>query len=174
MLDFLARIEAGLAFAVKVAATLVMIVVAVFTLGSASDRYIYDTHFNAYDQIAQLALVWLTFLGIVLAFRAGTNIRVDLVDGMLPVRLLALRDILSDVAAIGIFGVIQWKVWRLVEVGAGQVIMGTPFSSDATFLALAVSSAAAMVVVGMRLVRRLARWGAPPADRDTAAEDRTC
>ncbi|RAH96734.1 hypothetical protein DLJ53_31210 [Acuticoccus sediminis] len=174
MLGFLARIEAGVAFAVKAAAMIVMVIVAVFTLGSASDRYIYDTAFNAYDQIAQLALVWLTFLGIVLAFRARTNIRVDLVDGMLPVRLLAARDIVSDVAAIAIFGVIQWKVWRLVEVGAGQVIMGTPFSSDATFLALAVSSAAAIVILGIRLVLRLARWGAPEVDAGTGPEDQAC
>ncbi len=174
MLGFLARIEAGLAFVLRVAAILVMVIVAIFTLGSASDRYIYDTAFNAYDQIAQLALVWLTFIGIVLAFRARTNIRVDLVDGMLPARLLVARDIISDLAAIGIFGVIQWKVWRLVEVGAGQVIMGTPFSSDATFLALAVGSAAAIAILSIRLVLRLAGWSAARIEDGTGPEDQAC
>lgn len=174
MLGILARIEAGLAFVLKVAAMIVMVVVAVFTLGSASDRYIYDTAFNAYDQIAQLALVWLTFLGMVLALRARTNIRVDLVDGLLPARLLAARDIVSDVAAIAIFGVIQWKVWRLVEVGSGQVIMGTPFSSDATFLALAVSSAAAILILAVRLVLRFSGRGARRVLDGTGPEDQAC
>lgn len=174
MLGILARIEAGLAFILKVAAMIVMVIVAIFTLGSASDRYIYDTAFNAYDQIAQLALVWLTFLGLVLALRARTNIRVDLIDGMLPARLLVARDVVSDVAAIAIFGVIQWKVWRLVEVGSGQVIMGTPFSSDVTFLALAVSSAAAIIILAVRLVLRFSGRGAPRVVDGTGPEDQAC
>ena len=115
-----------------------------------------------------------TFLGLVLALRARTNIRVDLIDGMLPARLLAARDIVSDVAAIAIFGVIQWKVWRLVEVGSGQVIMGTPFSSDVTFLALAVSSAAAIIILAVRLVLRFSGRDAPRVVDGTGPEDQAC
>ena len=152
MLTLLSRLEAGLALLVRTAAVVSTAIVLVFTLGSAADRYIYDTPFNAHDQIAQLALVWTTFLGLVLAIRARTNIRVDLLDSMLSPGWIRVRDIAGDLVALAIFGVLQWKIWRLVEVGAGQIIMGTPFSSAATFMALAIGSAAAIAVLAIRMV----------------------
>lgn len=163
LFSLLGRVEPGLAQLVRILTVILLAIVLIFTLGSASERYIYDTSFNAHDQIAQLALVWLTFLGFMLALRERSNIRVDLIDGLLSPRGLAIRNFCGDLIALAIFGVIQWKIWRLVEVGAGQVIMGTPFSSDATFLALAVGSAYGFVVILWRLAHAIAsgealRW----------------
>lgn len=158
LLSLLNRVEPGLAWLVRGVTIAFMAIILIFTLGSASDRYIYDTSFNAHDQIAQLALVWLTFLGFMLAIRARTNIRVDLIDGFLSSRGARARNILGDVVAITLFCIIQWKVWRLVEVGSGQVIMGTPFSSDLTFLAIAVGSAYGLFIIIHRLVRTVALW----------------
>lgn len=154
----LKRVESGLAWLVRGATILLMATILIFTIGSASDRYIYDTSFNAHDQIAQLALVWLTFLGFMLALRARTNIRVDLIDGVLSPHGLRVRNIAGDLVAIGLFCVIQWKVWRLVEVGAGQVIMGTPFSSALTFLAIAVGTAYGILVIALRLTHTVVHW----------------
>jgi TRAP-type C4-dicarboxylate transport system permease small subunit len=138
-----------------------MAIALIFTMGQAVDRYGLDSTFNSYDQISQLALVWLTFVGNMLAIRDNANIRVDLIDASLSNRLLRLRNIVSDIAIIGLFGIIQVKIWRLVELGAGQPIVGTPFSSDATYLALAVGSALGIVVVGVRLILDLARRTSP-------------
>jgi TRAP-type C4-dicarboxylate transport system permease small subunit len=152
MLTLLERVESGLNWLAGGVAIFFMIVAFLFTLGQAADRYIYDTSFNAHDQITQLALIWLTFIGFALALRAGTNIRVDLIDGFLAPHWVWFRNFLGDVLALVLFVVIQVKIWRLVEVGSGQVIMGTPFSSDVTFLALAVGSAYGIAVLSLRLV----------------------
>lgn len=157
MLPFLERVESGVALLVRGVAIFFMMVAFLFTLGQVVDRYVYDTSFNAHDQITQLALVWLTFIGFALALRARTNVRVDLVDGFLPPRWARIRDATGDLLALILFVVIQAKIWRLVEVGAGQVIMGTPFSSDVTFLALAVGSAYGIVILSLRLVLALFR-----------------
>lgn len=161
MLDIILRFEAGLAWCVRAAAIAFLAIVFVFTLGSAADRYIYDAAFNAYEQIAKLALVWFTFLGFVLAYRARTNIRVDLIDGVLSARLRRIRDMAGDLIALGIFGVILWKIWRLIEVGASQVVMGTPFSLDAAYLSLLVAAGFGTLVIIVRFILLIAGRSEP-------------
>ena len=161
MLNLLQRAEQGLALLGRCMVVFFMAVALIFTTGQAVDRYGLDSTFNSYDQISQLALVWLTFVGNMLAIRDNANIRVDLIDASLSIQLLRLRNIVSDIVIIGLFGLIQVKIWRLVELGAGQPIVGTPFSADATYLALAVGSALGIVIVGVRLILDLA-GRAPP------------
>jgi TRAP-type C4-dicarboxylate transport system permease small subunit len=84
--------------------------------------------------------------------RENANIRVDLVDGWLSASVLRWRNIVADVGALILFAIIQVKIWRLVELGAQQTIIGTPFSSDIVYLALAVGSAWGIVVITVRLV----------------------
>lgn len=129
-----------------------MAITLVFTIGQAVDRYALHSTFNSHDQIAQIALVWLTFLGFIYALRENANIRVDLVDGWLPSSVLRWRNIVADVGALILFVIIQVKIWRLVELGAQQTIIGTPFSSDIVYMALAVGSAWGIVVITVRLV----------------------
>lgn len=162
MIDLLQKAEQALALLGRVGVVILMAIALIFTVGQAIDRYGVNTQFDAHDQIAQLALVWLTFVGYVLAVREGANVRVDLVDGLLTRRLLHLRNMVSDILIVGLLVLIQFKIWRLVELGAGQAIIGTPFSSDATYLALATSSALGIVMVGVRLLLGLIGREPPP------------
>ncbi len=156
MLNLLQRAEQGIALLGKWIVIFSMAVALIFTVGQAADRYGLHSDFNSYDQIAMLALVWLTFVGNILALRDNANIRVDMIDAWLPPRLLRLRNIVSDFAIIGLFLMIQVKIWRLVELGAGQVIIGTPFTSASTYMGLAVGSGFGILVVLVRLVLDLA------------------
>jgi TRAP-type C4-dicarboxylate transport system permease small subunit len=156
MFDLLRRAEQRLALLGRIAAVAFLAIALLFTLGQVVDRYGPGIAFNAYDQVAQLALVWLTFLGIALALRDRVNIRVDVIDGWLGPRLLRLRDAVSDLVAIALLAIVQAKIWALVTIGSGQVIMGTPFSMSATFLALAAGSALAIALLAIRLVLELA------------------
>lgn len=152
LLKFLQRAEQAFALLGRWIVIIMMAICLVFTVGQAADRYGPHSSFNSYDQIAQLALVWLTFIGNMLSLRDGTNIRVDLVDAWLSPALLRLRNIVSDMAILGLMTMIQIKIWKLVELGAGQVIIGTPFTSAHTYLALAVGSALCMLIIFVRLI----------------------
>jgi TRAP-type transport system small permease protein len=156
MLDALRWLERGLALLGRIAVVTSLLIVLAFTASQVVDRYGLSVAFNAWDQIAQLALVWVTFLGIALAIRDRTNIRVDLIDHWLGERWLELRDRATDLLAIAVLMVVQVKIWRLVDIGAGQVIMGTPFSMSATFLALAVGSGLAIGLLSIRFILAIA------------------
>ncbi|MFW6076310.1 MAG: TRAP transporter small permease [Hyphomicrobiales bacterium] len=156
MLNVLRRLEQGLATLGAVAVVITLLIVLVFTVAQVVDRYGLRVAFNAWDQIAQLALVWLTFLGIALAIRDRVNIRVDLIDTWLSRRMVRLRDIATDVLVIALLTIVQVKIWRLVEIGGGQVIMGTPFTMSATFMGLAVGSGLAIALLSLRLIIQFA------------------
>lgn len=151
MLGLLQRAEQGLALLGRWVMIVSLAVCLAFTAGQAADRYGPHSPFNSYDQIAQLAMVWLTFIGNMMALRDNANIRVDLIDGFLSASWLRIRNIMSDVAILGLMGLIQVKIWRLVELGAGQVIIGTPFTSAHAYLALALGSALCILIVVVRL-----------------------
>lgn len=156
MLAILERAEQVLILLGRWIMILSLAICLVFTTGQAVDRYGPHSSFNSYDQIAQLGLVWLTFVGNMLAVRDHTNIRVDLIDGMLSPAWLRIRNIVSDLAILGLMAVIQVKIWRLVELGAGQAIIGTPFTSAHAYLALAFGSMLCIVIVLVRLILDLA------------------
>jgi TRAP-type C4-dicarboxylate transport system permease small subunit len=152
MLAVLQRAEQALSLLGKWVVVFSMVVCLIFTIGQTFDRYGPHSAFNSYDQIAQIALVWLCFVGNMLALRDHANIRVDLVDGFLSPALLRLRNIVSDVAIIGLMVMIQTKIWRLVELGSGQVIIGTPFTSAIVYMALAAGTALCILIILVRLV----------------------
>jgi TRAP-type transport system small permease protein len=152
MRQFVRRLERGLALLGRISLVISLLIVLGFTCAQVVDRYGPSVAFNAWDQIAQLALVWVTFIGVALAIRDRANIRVDLIDGWLGGRLVAVRDRLADLLAIGLLVVIQAEIWRLVDIGGRQVIMGTPFTMSATFLALALGSGLAIALLTLRLV----------------------
>jgi len=156
MLTMLRRLEQGLALLGAIAVVIALLIILVFTVAQVVDRYGLHVDFNAWDQIAQLALVWLTFLGVALAIRDGVNIRVDLIDAWLSSRMVRFRNVATDLLAIALLTVVQVKIWRLVEIGGGQVIMGTPFTLSATFMALAVGSGLAIALLSLRLIIQFA------------------
>jgi len=156
MLTMLRRLEQGLALLGAIAVVIALLIVLVFTIAQVVDRYGLHVAFNAWDQIAQLALVWLTFLGIALAIRDRVNIRVDLIDTWLSSGVIRFRNVATDLLAIAVLTVVQVKIWRLVEIGGGQVIMGTPFTLSATFMALAVGSGLAIALLSLRLIIQFA------------------
>jgi TRAP-type C4-dicarboxylate transport system permease small subunit len=152
MLNLLQRAEQVFSLLGRWVMIVSLAVCLVFTVGQAVDRYGPHSSFNSYDQIAQLATVWLTFIGNMLALRDNTNIRVDLIDGMLSAAWLRIRNIVSDIAILALMVVIQAKIWRLVELGAGQMIIGTPFTSAHAYLALAFGSALCILIIAVRLI----------------------
>lgn len=130
-----------------------------FTIGQVVDRHFIRgaIYFQAYDQLARLALVWLTFVGIAVCFRDGTNIRVDLFEALFPGPLRIWRNVGMDAAVIVLSLYLNYKGWRLIEVGAYQAILGTPFTYVLAYAALLAGTALVSIFLAARIVTSLAR-----------------
>lgn len=132
-----------------------MVLVLLSTVGQVFDRHLTKAG-AAFDQYGRLGLVWLTFLGIAVAFRERANIRIDLLDHFLPPRAVRLKGVVLDVAVVAIATVLVVVGWPLLEVGSFQVIMDTPFSYQEVYAALLLG----MPVLALFVVARLLDQGA--------------
>ncbi len=117
------------------------------------DRHFVDVGMQAPDQLVRIGLVWLTFTGFALAVQSGANIRIDFMDHLLGAKARRMLAIVFDATMLALCALLVLKGWRVVEVGAGQQLLGTPFSAalpNAGFLA-------GMALTALFLVARLVR-----------------
>lgn len=149
VLAWLVKALAGLTRAGVVFALLTVLV---FTVGQVVDRHFMKSGFSAFDQYARLGLVWMTFLGIAIAFRERANIRIDLADYFLPPKLTRVKAVVLDLAVIGVAVMLVVVGWRLLEVGSFQMIMDTPFSYEQVYGALLLGMALLACFVLVRLI----------------------
>jgi TRAP-type C4-dicarboxylate transport system permease small subunit len=119
------------------------------------DRHFITLDIAAPDQYARVALVWLTFIGFAIAVRNGLNVRVDLIDARLPKKAHKALEMVFDAVMLFLFVVLMLNGWRLVEVGKGQVLLGTALTAAQQSASLVVACAVMILFVGLRLVARL-------------------
>src|SRR5215510_11932763 len=119
------------------------------------DRHFIDTGIAAPDQYARVALVWLTFIGFAIAVRAAVNIRVDLIDTRLPLKVRSGLELGFDGLMVVLIAVMIPGCWRLIEVGKDQDLLGTVFTAAVPAAGVLIASVLMLVYVGLRLIARL-------------------
>ena len=153
-MKWLERTERILAGGVAVlAGTLIVVLWAIVVL-QVVDRHFVDVPLDAPDQLVRIGLVWLTFIGFALALNDRANIRVDLIDKHLPRAVRRVIAVAFDVMFVAILAYLALKTWPVLQAGAGQSLLGTPFNVALPVSGLEVGSIAAAVFVLIRLLSR--------------------
>ncbi|HVO47364.1 MAG TPA: TRAP transporter small permease subunit [Steroidobacteraceae bacterium] len=134
---------------------LLVLLLLLIVFGQFVDRHFISLHIAAPDQYARVALVWLTFIGFAIAVRNGLNIRVDLIDARLPRKAQKALEIVFDAIMLFLLGVLMIHGRRVVEVGEGQVLLGTVLTAAQQSASLVVACAVMTLFVGLRLVARV-------------------
>lgn len=107
--SLLARIGAGLAFAVLMGAVLIQVVGRL--TGSAP---VWS------EELTRYALLYMVAFGAGLAFRTGDLVNVDVISESLPGRLPWLLRLLAGIATAGLALFLMWHAWRFVSIGKMQ------------------------------------------------------
>jgi TRAP-type C4-dicarboxylate transport system permease small subunit len=155
MLDMLAAVVGLIERLLGWFVALLMLIALTIVSGQFIDRHFFDLPWDAPDQLARITVVWLCFLGTALAIVGGSAIRIDLVDHVLPPRVIAWRDVVFDVVLLGLLLVLIVKGWTVVKIGASQILLGTPFTADLPYSGLLVGVALGAFFVSVRLLRRV-------------------
>ena len=108
--------------------------------------------FNAYDQLARIGLVWLTFVGAAMALRQRLNIVVDLFGHRLPPGAATLRALILDALAAAVACLLVTYAWRLMAIGGYQRVVGTPFTYLTVYTSLFVGSILFVVFLLARII----------------------
>jgi TRAP-type C4-dicarboxylate transport system permease small subunit len=154
MISLIVRLSALLERVLGWVIMALMLIALGIVTGQFIDRHFMDLPWDAPDQFARITVVWLCFIGTGLALVEGSAIRIDLLDHVLPSRVIAWRDTIFDIALLGMLVVLAVTGWAVVKVGATQVLLGTPFTADLPYSALLIGSVAGALFVAARLLRR--------------------
>jgi TRAP-type transport system small permease protein len=119
------------------------------------DRHFFDVGIHAPDQLVRIGLVWLCFLGFASAVQAGANIRIEFLEHWLGARARVVLAVVFDAATLALCVLLGVKGMLLVEVGAGQQLLGTPFTAALPNTGFVVGIALTGVFVLARLMRHL-------------------
>jgi TRAP-type transport system small permease protein len=165
MVRHLLAISRGLERILGWATVVLVVLILAIVSGQFVDRHLVDLPWDAPDQLARICIIWLTFLGTALALSEGTSIRIDLIDHILPPRMIAWRDRIFDIVLLVLLVVISIKGWSVVQVGASQLLLGTPFTADLPYAGLFAGVVLASIFVAIRLVRRVVEGLSPNEER---------
>jgi len=133
---------------------LVVILLAIVLL-QLVDRHFFDVGIQAPDQLVRIGVVWLCFLGFAAALQAGANIRIEFVEHWLGKRARRAVAIVFDVAMLALCVLLVVKGALLVEVGAGQQLLGTPFTAALPNTGFVIGVGLTGLFVLARLTRQL-------------------
>jgi len=137
----------------------VVVVLLAIVAAQLVDRHFIDLPIHAPDQFVRVGVIWVTFVGFALAVNDGTAIRVDLIDHWLPAPVRAVQAVVFDLILLAMSLVLVVKGWTVVEVGASQYLLGTPFTAALPNTGLFVGMAATALFLAARLLRRAMALG---------------
>lgn len=132
-----------------------LVCVLAFTVAQVLDRYIFKSAFNAHDQYARMGLVLLTFVGIAEGIRDRVNVRVEVLSHFAPMGVTRFVSIVLELVTLAMAVMLAWVGQRLLEIGASQPILGTPFTYQAMYVSLLVGMGLLAVFLLLRVVTRL-------------------
>jgi len=134
---------------------MLMAALVILTFVQVVARYVMDSPFTSTDQLVRIVLVWLTFIGTVVAIDQNKNIRIETIEQLLPEKARRILAIFFDAVLIALFAVLTVKGYAVFIVGKYQTILGTPFSYQVMYAAAMVGTILMAACVTIRLLFKL-------------------
>ncbi|MBO1519206.1 TRAP transporter small permease [Oceanisphaera pacifica] len=89
-------------------AAFALLVICLISLGNVVVRYTTDASFAFTEELSVFLLVVVTFAGAAVAARRHVHIRIELIEGLLPVRLRPVLYVLQWAASVLLLGLVVW------------------------------------------------------------------
>ena len=137
-----------------VLATLVVMVLSTFL--QVICRYVFAFSLPWADELARFCLVWMVFVGMVIAFVRGQQVTVDLLLDWYRGRFRLIAMTLIDLAGALLFGVLLYGGVKLMLLTGNQMTSGIGISKAFVYAALPLGAILMLVEFARRIVRRFA------------------
>lgn len=89
-------------------AAFALLIICIISLGNVVVRYTTDASFAFTEEFSVFLLVVVTFAGAAVAARRHVHIRIELIEGLLPVRLRPVLYVLQWAASVLLLGLVVW------------------------------------------------------------------
>lgn len=117
-------------------------------------RYVLAFSLPWADELARFCLVWMVFVGMVIAFVRGQQVTVDLLLDAYRGRLRLIAMTLIDLAGALLFGVLLYGGAKLMLLTGNQMTSGIGISKAFVYAALPLGAILMLIEFALRIVRR--------------------
>ncbi len=135
----------------------VIVTFAVLVVGTFTQvvcRYVLDFSFPWVDELARYCLVWMVFIGMVVALVRGQHVTVDLLLDRYSARLLPLALSFIDLAVAVLFIVLLYGGLLLMQLTAGQTTSGMGMPKYMVYAAIPLGAILMLIELALRIYRR--------------------
>lgn len=148
--DLFLKVERATTALATAAACAMMAAAAGLGMWQIVTRFIIERPAEWTEVLIRFTLIWMVFLGIPAAFRAGAMVSVDVLYRWSGRRLRRVLDALVALAALTLLSVVVWVGWDYAQRGSVQTVTGLEeVSMFWAYLALPLGGVfAAIAVVG--------------------------
>ena len=150
MRDLFLKAERGTTALATAVACAMMVAAASLGMWQIVTRFIIERPAEWTEVLIRFTLIWMVFMGVPAAFRAGAMVSVDVLYRWSGKRLRRVLDAMVAIAALLLVAVIVWVGWDYAQRGKVQTVTGLEdMSMFWAYLALPVGGVfAAIAIVG--------------------------
>ena len=150
MRDLFLKAERGTTALATAVACAMMVAAASLGMWQIVTRFIIERPAEWTEVLIRFTLIWMVFMGVPAAFRAGAMVSVDVLYRWSGKRLRRVLDAMVAIAALLLVAVIVWVGWDYAQRGKVQTVTGLEdISMFWAYLALPVGGVfAAIAIVG--------------------------
>ncbi len=130
---------------------LVMVLV---TFAQVIFRYVLEFSLPWADELARYCLVWMVFVGMVVALVRGQHVTVDLLRARYQGRVRLLMLSVIDLACAVLFGTLLYGGVLLMQLAVGQTTSGLGMPKYLVYAALPLGAVLMLVELALRVYRR--------------------
>ncbi len=130
---------------------LVMVLV---TFGQVIFRYVFEFSLPWADELARYCLVWMVFVGMVVALVRGQHVTVDLLRARYQGRVRLIMLSVIDLACAVLFGTMLYGGVLLMQLAVGQTTSGLGMPKYLVYAALPVGAVLMLVELALRIYKR--------------------
>jgi TRAP-type transport system small permease protein len=139
-LDIISRImDKTLSYVVAI----LLIAMSLAVFGNVVCRYFLDFSLGWYEEISRFLLIWIVFLGAVVALVRGDHLSIDLLSAIFSYRVCRMFAVLTDVLLLAALAVMFQGAWSMAidSLESGWVASSVPIPYGWVYMVGPVSAA---------------------------------
>lgn len=115
----------------------------VTVFGNVVCRYFLDFSLGWYEEVSRFLLIWIVFLGAVIALIRGDHLAIDLLSFALPPRANRMLVVLVDVLVLASLAIMFQGAWDMAidSLRSGWVASSVPIPYGCVYMVAPVSAA---------------------------------
>lgn len=132
----------------------VFVLMVISTFLQVLSRYVLGTSLPWADELARHCLMWLVFIGMVIALVRGHHVTVDLLLERYKGKIRLWAETFIDLASATLFAVLLYGGVLLMQITATQSTSGMGIPKPFVYAALPVGAALMLIEFALRIWRR--------------------